>query len=264
MWNKTGQWLWYQFNCFDHDIFSQESVQCAWSEGWADFFAIGVNGDVCYDKGQGPCTGVADQDKYDLENHTRNDPDAQGSWWGDGVEGRVAGALYDLMDSTNEAPWYDAASWGFDPIVDVALVGSGKSNLLDFWNGYHGIDKHNGVRSIYQNTIDYDQAPIIAVITNQIILQNFPHILVFDLWDFVSDVESPDGSLTFQIISVSDSRCGISLDSHWINANPQVNWTGSCYVMVSVNDSIKTTTGGFWVNVLHINSRIFLPEITKN
>lgn len=97
MWNKTGQWLWYEFNCFDHDIFSQESVQCAWSEGWADFFAIAVNGDVCYDKGVGPCTGIADQQKYDLENHTRNDPTNDPitglPWWGDGVEGRVAGTI---------------------------------------------------------------------------------------------------------------------------------------------------------------------------
>jgi len=129
MWNKTGQWLWYEFNCFDHDIFSQESIQCAWSEGWADFFAIAVNGDICYDKDVGPCTGVPDQDKYDLENHTRNDPNALGSWWGDGVEGRVAGTLYDLMDSANESPWYDNSSWGFDPIVDIALVGSGRSSL---------------------------------------------------------------------------------------------------------------------------------------
>lgn len=264
MWNKTGQWLWYEFNCFDHDIFTQESTQCGWSEGWADFFAIAVNGDVCYDKLTGPCTGTVNWDYFDLENHTRSDPNAQGSWWGDGVEGRVAGALNDLMDSGNESPWYDSASWGLDPIVDVALVGSGKSNLQEFWNGYQGTDKHNGVRSIYQNTIDYDQAPTFAAIPTQNILQNFSHPHVFDLWDFSNDVESTDASLTFQVVSVSDSRCGVSLDSHWVNANPQMNWTGSCYVTVSVSDSIKNTTSGFWLNVLQINSRIYLPTIMNN
>jgi hypothetical protein len=267
MWNKTGQWLWYEYNCFQHDIFSQESVQCAWSEGWADFFAIAVNGDVCYDKGVGPCTGIADQDKYDLENHTRsdpqNDPSTGISWWGDTVEGRVAGSLYDLMDAGNEAPWYDSASWGLSPIVDVALVGSGKTSLHDFWTGYQGSDKHNGVRSIYQNTIDYDQAPMFAAIPEQNTLQNFPHPHIIDLWDYSSDAESPDASLVYQIVSVSDSRCGISLDSHWVNANPQMNWTGSCYITVSVNDTIpnKTTNGGFWLNVLQIRSRNFLPII---
>jgi hypothetical protein len=53
---------------------------------------------------------------------------------------------------------------------------------------------------------------------------------------------------------------------HWINANPQMNWIGSCYVTVSVNDTIpnKTATGGFWVNVLQINSRHFMPVIIKD
>jgi hypothetical protein len=266
MWNQTGQWLWYQFSCFDHEIYSQESTQCGWSEGWADFFAIAVNGDACYDFDIGPCTGVVDVRYFDLENHTRNDPNAQGSWWGDGVEGRVAGALYDLMDSTNESPWFDTASWGFDPIVDVALVGSGKSNLNEFWNGYLGTDKHDGIRSIYQNTIDYDQAPAFASIPSQNILQNFPYTHVLDLWDYSSDAESPDTSLTYQLISVSDARCGISLDSHWINANPQMSWTGSCYVTVSVNDTIpnKTATGGFWINILPINHRHFLPVVMKD
>lgn len=264
MWNKTGQWLWYEFSCFDHDIFSQESIQCAWSEGWADFFAIAVNGDICYDKDVGPCTGVPDQDKYDLENHTRNDPNAQGSWWGDGVEGRVAGTLYDLMDSVNESPWYDNASWGFDPIVDIALVGSGRSSLQQFWAAYQGSDKHNGVRSIYQNTIDYDNAPVFSAIPEQRILQNYPSIHLVDLWNYSSDSESPDASLVYSVVSVSDSRCGISLDSHWVNTNPQMNWIGSCYVTVRANDSIKTATGGFWIRVLQIHSRIFLPVILSD
>lgn len=266
MWNKTGQWLWYDYGCFQHYFFTQETSQCGWSEGWADFFAIAVNGDACYDLDIGPCTGASDDRHFNLENHTRNDPNVDGSYWGDGVEGRVAGALYDLMDSGNETPWYDTASWGFDTIIDVALVGSGKSNLQEFWNSYQGTDKHNGVRSVYQNTIDYDQTPTFAAIPNQNILQNFTHNHVLDLWDFSNDLESPDASLTFQVVSVSDSRCGVSLDSHWINANPQTNWTGSCYVTVRVSDTIpnKTATSGFWVNILQINSRIYLTAIMNN
>jgi hypothetical protein len=263
MWNKTGQWLWYDFGCFSHEIFSQESVQCAWSEGWADYFAVAVNGDICYDFDDGPCTGQANIRHFDLENHTRNDS-AQDFAWGDGVEGRVAGALYDLMDSANESPWYDNASWGFDPIVDIALVGSGRSSFQQFWDACQGSDKHNGVRSIYQNTIDYDNAPVFSTIPEQRTLQNFPRTHLLDLWNYSSDSESPDASLTYSIVSVSDSRCGISLDSHWVNANPQMNWVGSCYVTVRANDSIKTTTSGFWIHVLQINSRIFLPVIMND
>jgi hypothetical protein len=263
MWNKTGQWLWYDYSCLKHDIFSQESVQCAWSEGWADFFAIAVNGDICYDTGIGPCTGIPNINKYDLENHTRNDNPASFPW-GDGVEGRVAGALYDLLDFPNETPWYDSAYWGFDPIVDIALVGSGYSSLQQFWEGYQGTDKHNGVRSIYQNTIDYDNPPVFSTIPDQRILQNFPHMHIFDLWSYSEDIESPDAMLTYSINYVSDSRCGISLDNHWVNANPQMNWVGSCYVTVRADDSIYNSTSGFWLHVMQINSRIFLPIIVKD
>ncbi len=258
MWNQTGQWLWYDFSCFQHDLFTQESVECAWSEGWADYFAITVNGDACYDLDQFTCSG------HNLENHTRNDPNIEGSWWGDNVEGRVAGTLYDLMDSSNEAPWYDTAYWGFNPIIAVALDEYGKATLQEFWNAYFGGDKHNGVRSIYQNTIDYDQAPIIIPIPDRSILQNFTSEHFLNLSDYVYDFESSAQLLTYQIISVSDSRCGVSLDSHWVNANPQLNWIGSCYVAVRVNDSIKTATTGFWLQVLQINSRISLPVIMND
>ena len=217
-----------------------------------------------HDFDEGYCIGQANIRHFDLENHTRNDPNAEGSWWGDNVEGRVAGTLYDLMDSTNESPWYDNASWGFDPITDIALVGSGRSSLQQFWAAYQGTDKHNGVRSIYQNTIDYDNAPVFSAIPEQRILQNFPRTHLFDLWNYSSDAESPDASLTYSIVSVSDTHCGISLDSHWVNANPQRNWVGSCYVTARAHDSIKTTTGGFWVHVLQINSRIFLPLLMNN
>jgi len=258
MWNQTGQWLWYDFGCFQHDLFTQESVECAWSEGLADYFAITVNGDACYDLDQFTCSG------HNLENHTRNDPNIEGSWWGDNVEGRVAGTLYDLMDSSNEDPWYDTAYWGFNPIIAVALDEYGKENLQEFWNAYFGGDNHNGVRAIYQNTIDYDQAPIIIPIPDRSILQNFTSEHFLNLSDYVYDYESSAQQLTYQIISVSDSRCGVSLDSHWVNANPQMNWIGSCYVTVRVSDSIKTTTTGFWLQVLQINSRISLPVIVND
>ena len=258
MWNQTGQWLWYDFGCFQHDLFTQESVECAWSEGWADYFAITVNGDACYDLDQFTCSG------HNLENHTRNDPNIEGSWWGDNVEGRVAGTLYDLMDSSNEDPWYDTAYCGFNPIITVALDENGKTTLQEFWNAYFGGYKHNGVRSIYQNTIDYDQAPIINPIPDRSILQNFTSEHFLNLSDYVYDYESSAQQLTYQITSVSDSRCGVSLDSHWVNANPQLNWIGSCYVTIRVNDSIKTATTGFWLQVLQINSRISLPVIMSD
>ncbi len=264
MWNQTGQWLWYDFNCFNHNIFSQESAICAWSEGWANFFALAVNRDVCYDFDEGPCTGLADGRHYNLENHTRNDNDFENFPWGDEVEGRVAGALYDLLDVYNESPWYDTALWGFDQIVDIAFKDSGQYTLYEFWSSYTGNNKHHGIRSIYQNTIDYNQSPEIEAIPDQYTFINMSQNHLIDLWDYTSDFESPNTALTYQIQTVSDLGCGISLDSHWININPLMNWSGSCLVTIRVNDTIKTTTGEFWLHVLPVNSRIYLPIIIND
>jgi hypothetical protein len=259
MWNRTGQWH-VEPSCFEHNITSPESAACAWSEGWGDFFALAVNGDACYDLDLGPCSGAVDVRHFNLETHSRSDS-AQDFPWGDGVEGRVAGVLYDLMDYSNESPWYDDATWGFDAIVDMAMTGLGYATLQDFWNGYLGTDKHNGVRSVYQNTIDYDQPPVFSTIPDQSVLQNASHPHFLELWAYSSDIESQDTWLSFQLVSVSDPSCGVTLDTHWVNANPQVNWTGSCYVMIRVSDTLKTTIGGFWLHVLQINSRVFLPTI---
>jgi len=262
MWNHTGQWLWYEFSCYQHQIFSLESPQCAWSEGWADFFALAVNGGNCYDFGKESCTGDWNIDKFDLENHTRLDIQELFPW-GDGVEGRVAGALLDLMDSTNEDPWFDTAFWGFDPIADIALYGNGQATFWNYWLNYSGGEKHNGVKSIFQNTIDYDLLPVFVSIPDQSILQNVTTRHFIDLWDYSSDFKSSDTHLIYSIGGTSDSHCGTSLDLHWIDASPQPNWTGSCLVSINVDDSIKSSTGSFWLHVVPINAEIYLPIIMK-
>jgi hypothetical protein len=108
MFNATF-WWWWDPSCWDHSMFSQEDINCAWSEGWADYFPLTVNMDPCYDFDTGPCTGTPDVRNYNLESHGRGDQYP----WGDAVEGRVAGALYDIFDSTNDG--YDAQKQIMDP-----------------------------------------------------------------------------------------------------------------------------------------------------
>lgn len=87
------------------------------------------------------------------------------------------------------------------------------------------------------------------------------HSNFIDLWNYSADIESPDHYLTYQIVSVSDTRCGISLDVHWLNANPQMNWTGSCEVTIRVSDSLEIDETSLWVNILPITNWIYLPVI---
>jgi hypothetical protein len=280
MYNATQWWLWWDIGCYNHDLFTQESVNCAWSEGWGDFFAIAVNqtlpnnaNDTCYDKGIGPCSGIDNQDYYNLETHTRNDNPQQFPW-GDTVEGRVAGALYDLMDPSNEAPWWDSANFGFAPIWNIVRVAPHETSFFEFWNSWKtsGNNKHHAVRAIYQNTIetyqgtiDYDTAPRFnPLLPDRTVLQNFTWNQAIDLWAYSEDDESADTELGWQILSVTDPRCGVSLDANrFVNLAPQQSWLGSCDVTISVSDSIKASTDTFRVTVVPVASRNFLPIILK-
>lgn len=88
-----------------HQMFEKKGQVCAWVEGWSDFFALAVNGDPCYDWGIGPCGGGSEN----LETPTWPVfPDQRPT--GDDVEGRVAGALYDLFDRADDG--YDRANFG--------------------------------------------------------------------------------------------------------------------------------------------------------
>lgn len=81
--------------------------------------------------------------------------------------------------------------------------------------------------------------------------------------DKIVHKESADSELTYQVTYISDSRCGISLDNHWINLAPQANWLGFCDVTVVVNDSLKTTSDTFRINIQSVMNRIHLPNISK-
>ncbi len=259
MWNATNWWWWHP-NCWSHDFFSQEDANCAWSEGWADFLPLVVNDDQCYDLGPGPC-GFDNYPFKDLETPTWGDNRPQG----DVVEGRVAGALYDLFDSQNEG--YDSADFGFDPIADIVFNGT-KERFYEFWNSWwaSGNNNHHALRAIYQNTIDYDTPPTFdPPLDNVTALQSLTRPHAIHLWAYATDNESMDTNLTFQIVSVSDVRCGVGLESNrWINLTPQQGWLGSCYVTVRVSDSLKTADGGFWVNVVPVQGRMVLPLIFQN
>jgi hypothetical protein len=271
MYNAT-QWWWWHPACWEHDLFSQEDANCAWSEGWSDFLAIAVNQtlpnnatDTCYDRGIGPC-GAGGGTFENLETHTRNDNPQQFPW-GDTVEGRVAGALYDLVDPNNEAPWWDSANFGFAPIWNIVRVAPHETTFFEFWNSWKasGNNKHHAVRAIYQNTIDYDTSPRFnPLLPDRTVLQNLVWNQAIDLWAHSEDDESADTELGWQILSVTDPRCGVSLNANrYVNIAPQQGWLGSCDVTISVSDSIKASTDTFRVNVVPVASRNFLPIILK-
>jgi hypothetical protein len=151
--NANG-WWYVDSNCFEHYIDESSDVECAWAEGWAEFFPLVVNGDPCYDFLEDPCEGLPDEDYYNLEVHNRtDDPDV--FHWGDSVEGRVAASMYDLYDTNNEG--FDWRSAGYGPISKIALGSSQVTTFQNFWNGWIGSSQDPVLSgfTLWWNTINY-------------------------------------------------------------------------------------------------------------
>lgn len=151
-WYSLATWNdFYQCVIQGHDFFDSRTELCAWTEGWGDFLAVVVNGDQCYDKGLGPCTGTLNFDYFNVENQNWND----GKPRGDKVEGRIAGALYDLYDNANDG--FDQIGLGFAPIWSVVKNPPVENSFHDFWNSWkaNGNNPIQSLLAFYQNTIDY-------------------------------------------------------------------------------------------------------------
>lgn len=241
MYNSTG-WWWSNSSCWNHNFFVETDVNCAWSEGWAEFLPLVVNGDHCFDFGIVPCTGVWDIDYFDLENHGQGDDDPTG----DIVEGRIAGALLDIYDDTDDG--YDSIYYELDPIVYFTLLTNPvKSSLQAFWEAYSQFrgdhNNHGLVKAIYQNTIDYDTPPRFTTpIRDLNLYKNFQRVEI-DLGAIVKDderiIEDKESSyLELNYMPFSSSGCIVSINSGVIMISPVINFVGICDVIVTVDDGL--------------------------
>ena len=257
MYNANGFWWWFP-TCWGHSMYSEIDANCAWSEGWADYFPLAVNNDPCYDFGRGSC-GAYPGFFYNLELIDRNylPPNYP---WGDLVEGRVAGALYDLFGSSDDG--YDSADFGFDPIADIIYYGTTEESFYGFWLSWkdNGYNHHNAVRAIYQNTIIYNWAPYFSTLLPDLqVTEGNPRFHVIDLWDYTDDFESQDAELTYELTYVSTPLCGIEVDDHWINVIPEPDWIFTCTAIVRVSDSLMYSEDTFQVNTIPVVDTKYLP-----
>ena len=130
-----------------HFINEFSHPNCAWTEGWANFFPLAVQNESNFELGNG--------DDVNLETKTWGTPN-----WddGDGVEGRVAGALFDVYDVTDDG--YDTFTDGFLNIWDVVFHQT-DDNFVEFYAAWdaRGHDVLEANAAIYQNTIDYNDEP---------------------------------------------------------------------------------------------------------
>lgn len=144
MYTVYGNWM-PTSNCpSPHFIQRSSNVTCAWTEGWANFLTMAVNNDPVYRWETGG--------SVNLEIPTWGTPGWDN---GDAVEGRVAGALWDILDNLND---------GTDTYTDVNIVNiwdtlfhQNDDNFRQYseaWiaRGHPAVGPEN---CLLQNTIDY-------------------------------------------------------------------------------------------------------------
>ncbi|WP_109506927.1 hypothetical protein [Nocardioides speluncae] len=142
-------------DCLNHGIWSTETAACAWVEGFADWYAWTVRNNPNW----GTAANVENQVWGDREDP--NNPNSALRPTGDHVEGRVAGALWDLQDAGEPAAtaYWDHWNEGSPFPVWETFLDHRSSSFDEFWrqrraDGYATGDDAAG--ALYQNTIDKD------------------------------------------------------------------------------------------------------------
>ena len=150
MYTVYGSWMPTTYCPSPHYINLSSHVNCAWTEGWANFLPLAVNNDPVYRWASGS--------SINLENPTWG----SSSWdEGDDVEGHVAGALWDVLDTTNEGD--DQYSDGGITNIWDTLYHQNDNNFSENWSAWKSRGHNNSsagpVMSLYQSTIDYRNSP---------------------------------------------------------------------------------------------------------
>lgn len=263
MWHIMGT-SGYPVSCFpsveDHafDLRASRSVECAWAEGFAVGFSTIVLGNPRYRTAGGV---------IDLEVQ-----DADTAGWADGdtVAGRVAGALWDLFDATDDGfdehtpPGATPVEW-FAPIWEAIMAGR-PTNMAGFWDAYLDGDNDacTAVAALFQNTIDYNQAPTVAELPAVTLQEDTSLDNAIDLWEYADDFECPDEALTFTLIGDIPPEFGVSIDSNrWIDVNPAPNWFGSIEVGIEVSDGLEATRRFFVLTIGAENDPPILADIPE-
>ena len=144
MYRVYGNWMPTTYCPSPHYVNRSSHVNCAWTEGWANFLPLAVNNDPVYRWASGS--------SINLETPTWGT-----SNWdnGDDVEGRVAGALWDIFDNINDGD--DTYSDGSITNIWDTLYHQNDYNFSQYWSAWQsrGHNVSGACMSIYQNTIDY-------------------------------------------------------------------------------------------------------------
>lgn len=132
--------------CAPHFIEAATNANCAWVEGFADWFAVSVYHTATFRWPSGASVNLEDPTEFTVD-------------WGVGdiTEGRVAGAMLDIADVANEG-LLDRSNEGSDHLW-FTLVHHIDVDFRSFWadrtqDGFN-VANEGALGTLFQNTIDY-------------------------------------------------------------------------------------------------------------
>jgi hypothetical protein len=169
MYTVYGNWMPTTYCPSPHYVQLSSHVNCAWTEGWANFLPLAVNNEPVYYWASGS--------SLNLENPTWGT-----SGWdeGDDVEGRVAGALWDILDTNNEGD--DQYSDGGVVNIWDTLYHQNDNNFSQYWSAWksrgHNNTSAGPVMCIFQCTIDYRNGPANDDFDNATVIGSLPYVVV--------------------------------------------------------------------------------------
>jgi len=165
----------------EHSINETSDASTAWVEGWGEFFPL-----VVFDN------------PYYIDINLEAPHWCSENWDdGDEVEGRVAGALWDIYDSHDDG--YDTFTDGFTHIWNI-METTPCNNFTGFWQAWNtsGYPKQPALLAIFQNTIDY-RGPgdangdcVVDATDYQLVKAHIPSIKGQPNWDKRCDLNNDD------------------------------------------------------------------------
>lgn len=133
-----------------------------------------------------------------------------------------------------------------DPSCGVSIDSSGFVDVNPAANWYGAstvtIRCSDGIVSVDDTLLvmvkSVNDPPVLSQLPNRYLSPSSYWYHAIDLYSYAYDVETPDSSLIYQITSVSDPLCGVSIDaSRYINIYPTPGWAGVSTVKVRITDS---------------------------
>lgn len=239
-----GQWLPSADCPSPHYINRVSGPNCGWYEGFANWYKCVVSGDPIYHWPSGS--------SVNLDDPTWGTP----NWHnGDRCEGRVCGALWDIGDPGIDG--YDTSYVDWSVFWDVWYGETHRdSDFASVWSRWKslGKPKHDPVKAIFQNTIDYNTWPTFGGLPDISTPEDTPKYSAIDLWAFAVDSESSDSELDYTIVANTNPSCGVSITTaDFVSVVPVANWYGSSDVTIRCSDGIRSVDDTFRVTVTSVN-----------